>query len=356
VSITDVTTDVERAIHGAVGRATVSASASGATPGRGLTRRAWLARLVGGALLAALLATLPFAMHWAGPAYAVDYGLIVAMTVLSISVLGWIGEISLAPVAQMGFGVVAVNVCQVHHIPFGFTLPLVALSSLPISLVLAAFTLRLKGVSFAIATLAFAYMAHKTFFLEYLGTYGAFGGTGTTQVARPSFVRTDESLYYLELAVLMAVALLCYAINRSRVGARFTALRESEMAFSTLGHPPAAYRFFAICLSGAIATVAGALFVYLQLQVPSNLLLPAQAVLFFGYAVAGGLGSVTGALAAGAVFGAIPKYLETLTKSEFLNYDLFVIGLVVFVVMMKAPGGLAEVGRRLWRRIEGSPA
>ena len=249
---------------------------------------------------------------------------------------------------------VAVNVCQVHHVPFGFTLPIVAIASIPISLVLATFTLRLKGVSFAIATLAFAYMAHKTFFLTYLGTYGAFGGTGTRQVVRPSFVRTDESFYYLELAVLVGLAVLCYGIQRSRVGTRLTALRESEMAFSVLGHPPAAYRFFAIVLSGAIATLAGALFVYLQLQVPSNLLLPAQAVLFFGYAVAGGLGSVGGALAAGAVFGAIPKYLETLTKSGFLTYDLFAIGLAVFVVMMKAPGGLAEIGRRVWRRLEGS--
>jgi branched-chain amino acid transport system permease protein len=318
--------------------------------------RVRMVRLVGITTLVVLLATLPYAMKWAGPAFAVDYGLIVAMAVLSISVLGWIGEISLAPVAQMGFGVVAVNVCQVHDVPFGFTLPIVVLASVPISLVLAAFTLRLKGVSFAIATLAFAYMAHKTFFLTYLGTYGAFGGTGTRQVVRPGFVRTDESFYYLELAVLIGLALVCYAIQRSRVGTRLTALRESEMAFSVLGHPPAAYRFFAIVFSGAIATLAGALFVYLQLQVPSNLLLPAQAVLFFGYAVAGGLGSVGGALAAGAVFGAIPKYLETLTKSGFLTYDLFVIGLVVFVVMMKAPGGLAEIGRRVWRRLEGHPA
>ena len=321
-----------------------------------LTMRARMARLFGAGVLVAALATAPFSMGWAGPAFAVDYGLIVAMAVLAISVLGWIGEISLAPVAQMGFGVVAVNWCQVHDIPFGFTLPIVAVASIPISLVLATFTLRLKGVSFAIATLAFAYMAHKTFFLEYLGTYGAFGGTGTRQVVRPEFVRTDESFYYLELAVLLGMALICYAIQRSRIGIRLTALRESEMAFSTLGHPPAAYRFFTIVLSGAIATVAGGLFVYLQLQVPSNLLLPAQAVLFFGYAVAGGLGSVGGALAAGAVFGALPKYLETLTKSGFLTYDLFAIGLVVFVVMMKAPGGLAEIGRRLWRRIEGTPA
>src|SRR2546423_12764629 len=190
-----------------------------------LTARARTVRLAGTALLVIVLLTLPYSMRWAGTAFALDYGLVVGMAVLAVSVLGWIGEISLAPVAQMGFGVVAVNVCQVHTIPFGFTLPIVALSSLPISLLLAAFTLRLKGVSFAIATLAFAYMAHKTFFLEYLGTYGAFGGSGTRQVVRPSFVRTDESIYYLELAVLIAVALLCYAIQRSRVGTRLTALR-----------------------------------------------------------------------------------------------------------------------------------
>ena len=121
-------------------------------PPPALTVRAWVARLVGAGVLVAVVATLPFSMRWAGPAFAVDYGLIVAMAVLAVSVLGWIGEISLAPVAQMGFGVVAVNVCQVHNVPFGFTLPIVAVASIPISLVLATFTLRLKGVSFAIAT------------------------------------------------------------------------------------------------------------------------------------------------------------------------------------------------------------
>jgi branched-chain amino acid transport system permease protein len=325
-------------------------------PAGPLTTRARITRLVGLAVLAVLLATLPYALHWAGPAFAIDFGLVIAMAVLSISVLGWIGEISLATVALMGYGVVAVNFLQEAGVPFGFILPIVALGSLPLSLMLAAFTLRLKGVSFAIATLAFGYMAHKTFFLTRLGTYGAFGGSETGQVQRPSFMLSDEAFYYFLLAVLTVLAAVCYAIQRSRIGTRLTALRESEMAFCVLGHPPAAYRFFTICLSGAIAGVAGACFVLLQLQVPSNLLFPSQAVLYFGFAVAGGLGSVGGAIAAGAVFGALPKYLETLTKGDFLHYDLFFIGLVVFVVMMKSPGGLADMAVRTWRRVEGRPA
>jgi branched-chain amino acid transport system permease protein len=304
-------------------------------------------------MLLCFLAVAPFAMHWAGPAFAVDYGLIIAMAVLAVSILGWIGEISLAPVAQMGCGVVVVNICQNAGIPLVLTLPIVALSSIPISLILAAFTLRLKGVSFAIATLAFAYMAQKTFFQTYLGTYGAFGGDQTKTVARPDLIATDESFYYVLVASLAAAAALCYAIQRSRIGARLTALRESEVALSVLGHPPAAYRFFTICLSGAIASVAGAYFVLLHGVVPSIYFQPALAVLYFGFAVAGGLGSVGGALAAGAVFGALPRYLETLSEGRFVAYEQFFIGLVVFGVLLVSPGGLAEISRRVWRRVEG---
>jgi branched-chain amino acid transport system permease protein len=322
-----------------------------------LTTRARAARVAGTVVLILVAATLPYALRWAGPPYSVDYGLVIAMIVLAISVLGWIGEISLAPVAQMGVGVLVLSACQQAEVPFGLTFPIVALTSVPISLVLAAFTLRMKGVSFAIATLAFAYMAHKTFFQTQLGTYGAFGATTTEDaVVRPGFIASDNAFYYLLLAILLAMAGVCYAIQRSRIGTRLTALRESEMAFSVLGHPPAAYRFFTICLSGAIASIAGACLGYLQLLVPAEPdLLPAKAVLYFGFAVAGGLGSVGGAILAGAFFGALPKYLETLTKSGFLTYDLFFIGLAVFLIMLKAPDGLAGIGRRLWRRIEGNP-
>jgi branched-chain amino acid transport system permease protein len=147
---------------------------------------------------------------------------------------------------------------------------------------------------------------------------------------------------------------ICYAVNRSRIGVRLTALRESEMAFSVLGHPPAAYRLFTICLSGAIATVAGAYFVFLQGLVPSYYFAPGLAVLYFGFAVAGGLGSIGGAVAAGGVFGALPRYFETLSEGRFVAYDQFFIGLVVFAVMLWLPGGLGGMARRAWHRVEGT--
>ena len=321
---------------------------------RRFTTRALVTRSAGGVTLAVLLLTLPYALHWAGPAYAVDYGMTIAMVVLGISVLGWIGEISLASVAQMGAGLVLVNLLQQAGVPFAFIIPIVAVSSIPVSLVIGVFALRLRGVYFAIATLAFAYMAQKTFFSTYLGINGSFGGSQSKPITRPEFVSSDEALYYLMLGSLILMVIACWMIRRSRIGTALTALSDSEMAFAVLGHPPGRYKLFTICLSGVIATVAGAYFGLLQLLVPSDYFHPGLAVLYFGFAAAGGLGSVGGAVAAGLVFGGLPRYLESLSAGRFVAYDRFFAGLLVLVLVVKAPGGLADIGRRLWRRIEGA--
>ena len=318
-----------------------------------MTRRMVLTRIVGLGILIPFVLTMPYALKWAGPAYAVDYGVIIAMVVLGISVLGWIGEISLAPVAQMGFGLVVVNYLQSAEVPFALILPIVAIASVPISLILGAFALRLRGVYFAIATLAFAYMAQKTFFQSYLGVQGGFGGGDSKTISRPAFFADDMHFYYLLMGSLLLIGAICWAINKSWIGTSLTALRESEMAFSCLGHSPGSYKMFAICLSGAIASVAGAYFGMLQGLVPANYFNPGLAILYFGFAVAGGLGSVGGAIVAGLAFGALPRYFDTISEGKFVAYDQFVIGIVVVLIVIKVPGGLADIGRRAWKRIEG---
>jgi branched-chain amino acid transport system permease protein len=310
-------------------------------------------RAIGVTLLVAFVATMPYDMKWAGSSFALDYGVIIGMAVLSMSVLGWIGEFTLATVAQMGFGLVVVNLLQDAGLPFALILPVVILSSIPISILLGVFALRLKGVDFAIATLAFGYTAQKTFFQTYLGVQGGFGGTESKAISRPAGFTGSEGFYYLIMASLLVMALICWAVNRSWIGTSLTALRESEAAFSVLGHSPGAYKLFTICLSGAIATVAGAYFGMLQGLVPSNYFQPALAILYFGFAVAGGMGSVAGAVVAGTAFGAIPKYFDSLSEGHFVGYDQFFIGIVALIVVLWIPGGLADVGRRLWRRIEG---
>ncbi|HEV7687252.1 MAG TPA: branched-chain amino acid ABC transporter permease [Acidimicrobiia bacterium] len=326
-----------------------------APPKRSPLNRRTILRTIGLTVLTAFVLTMPYDMNWAGSAFALDYGVIIGMVVLSVSVLGWIGEFTLAVVAQMGFGLVVVNLLQNAGMPFLVIIPVVILSSIPISILLGVFALRLRGVYFAIATLAFGYMAQKTFFQSYLGVQGGFGGTDSKAISRPAGFQGSESFYFLLMGSLLLMALICWAVNKSWIGTSLTALRESEAAFSVLGHSPGSYKMFTICLSGAIATVAGAYFGMLQGLVPSNYFQPALAVLYFGFAVAGGMGSVGGACVAGIAFGAIPKYFDSLSEGKLVGYDQFFIGVVALAVVLWAPGGFAVIGRRIWRRLEGSP-
>ncbi len=311
--------------------------------------RVVIPRLVGIAILVPLLLTLPYSLKWAGPAYALDFGLVVAMATLSISVLAWIGEITLATLAQMGMGVVGVYFLEQHGVPFAAVLPIMVVASVPVSLVIGVFALRLRGVYFAIATLAFAYLAQKTFFQTYLGGQGGFDQI----IKRPDYASDDYRLYYLIMGSLIAVAVICGVIRRSWIGTRITALRNSEMAFAVLGHSPARYKLFTVCLAGAIATVAGVYYGVLQQVVPANYFSPILAVLYFAYAVVGGFGSIGGAIAAGLIFGTLPKYVNSLSEGRFVGYDQFFAGFLALLIILTTQGGLQEVGRRLWRRIEG---
>jgi branched-chain amino acid transport system permease protein len=317
-------------------------------PGRVGLRTAAV-RAAGGLAFVGLFLSLPRALDWAGPAYAIDFGLIVALAVLSASVVGWIGEITLATLAQMGMGVVLLNSLQNHSVPFALVLVVAALSSIPVSLLIGFFALRLRGVNFAIATLAFAYLAQKTFFQSYLGVQGGF----EKPITRPSFVSSDIRLYYLIAGFTLLAALACWVVRRSWIGTRIDALRDSDMAFAVLGHSPGAYKLFTICLAGMIATVAGVFYGILQQVVPANYFNPILAIAYFAYAVVGGLGSIGGAIAAGLIFGSVPKYLDALSQGRFVGYDEFFAGLVALAVILLIPGGLSEIGQRLRRRAEG---
>jgi branched-chain amino acid transport system permease protein len=319
-------------------------------PGR-LRPRALIARTIGFTLLGIGLFTLPGMLSWAGPTYALAVGMVVALAVLSVSVLGWTGEISLATLAQMGMGVFVLNFLQDRGVAFAAIVPIAMLSSIPVSLVLGVFALRLRGVYFAIATLAFATLAQKSFFQSYLGSEGGF----EKPLQRPSYLSTDKHVYYLEVGTLVVVAAACYLILRSPIGTRLAAMRDSEMAFAVLGHSPARYKLFTVCLAGAIATLAGTYYGILQQVVAANYFNPSLAIAYFAYAVVGGLGSIGGAIGAGLVFGSLPRYLETLSQGKLAGYDLFFAAAMALVIVLWVPGGIAALGRRIWSVVEGRP-
>lgn len=314
-----------------------------------LTPRTRTARLVLAAVLLTLALIGPKPFEHQAPPFAMDVGLVYALIVLGVSVLGWIGEISVAVVPQMGLGLIVMNWSQRHGWPFVVGLAAVVLASIPFSVLLGMFALRLRGINFVIASLAFGYLVQQSLMIKYFGSNPAkYGG-----LTRPHVVRTDAAYYYWLLGSLVLAAAVCYMIQRSRIGRAVTAMRDSETAFWTLGHSRAVYKVLVVCLSGAIATLGGAYFALLLGQVPASYYSPGLAFVFLGFALAGGLGSIGGSIAFGVLFVSIPKYMEGATPGPASKYDFLFYGISSLVIFLWVPGGIGGLGRRLWARIEG---
>jgi ABC-type branched-subunit amino acid transport system permease subunit len=236
----------------------------------------------------------------------------------------------------MGFGLIVIDYLQGRGWPFGLVLLGVVASSIPVSLIVGMFALRLRGVSFVIASLALGYLAQRSILAEYLGA----GASDKGEVSSPRYLASQDRFYYWLLASVVLVTAACYLVQRSRVGRAISAMRDSETAFWTLGHSPARSKLFTV-------------YAMLLVRVPALYYQPGLAIVFFGFALAGGMGSIGGAVAAGLFFGALPKYLEAYTSGGFTRYDFFFYGLFSLLIFMKIPGGLGGLGRRLWARLEG---
>ena len=117
-------------------------------------------------------------------------------------------------------------------------------------------TLRLRGIFFAIATLALAVV------LQTLITNWEFvGGSSGVYAIRPKHVPVFgsyiEYMVFLMLALAVVVVTVSRAIETSGLGLGFIAIRDDEVAAEATGVPTLRLKLIATTLSGAFMGMAG---------------------------------------------------------------------------------------------------
>jgi branched-chain amino acid transport system permease protein len=152
---------------------------------------------------------------------------------------------------------------------------------------------------------------------------------------------------FMLAAVCFVVGL--YAAQRlreSRPGRAMIALGQSETAAQSLGISEPKYNVIAMGISGLYAGVAGALFVPLVLFIAPESFAINLSILLIAMVVIGGLGSNVG-----TVFGVVLlSTIDEQTGDLSGGVATVLYGLVIMVLVVVAPGGLANVGRRLRSR------
>jgi ABC-type branched-subunit amino acid transport system ATPase component/ABC-type branched-subunit amino acid transport system permease subunit len=285
------------------------------------------------------------------PAWLPDYrlnqvsvALVFGLLAVSLVVLtGWGGTVSLGQFALLGVGgVVAGDVIAKWNGDLFLALAAGALAGAVVAVLIGLPALRVRGLFLAVTTLAFAVAVDAFFFNP-----ANYGDQMPASVVRPvlwkRFALAHEGdLYLVCLGALLLAIVLLRGVRRARPGRAIVAARDNLRAAEAAAVPTTRVRLGAFALSGAIAGVAGGLYVLVVGGVGFHTFQPADSILVFSMTVIGGF-SVSGAL----LGVALVEWLGIV----FPKAQLILAGTGLLFVLAVFPEGLAGIVERLRDRL-----
>lgn len=311
------------------------------------------------AMIAGAMAVLGLLMLLFFDRIGTDYSYLAGYTILQFVVLatawnilgGYAGYVNFG---SAGFFAVGAYTSVALNKMFGLSvlacLPAAALAAGVLGLAMGYLTLRLRGIFFAIATLALAIV------LQTLVTNWEFvGGARGAFIMRPQEIAFFGSyaryLFVLMLVMAIGSVLIARAIEKSWVGRGLAALRDDEVAAQCSGVPALPLKLFATVLSGAMMGMAGAPFPFFVSYVdPVTVFSLSIAVNTIAAPLIGGTAKWIGPVI-GAVLLTSLQQGATVIISSAVN--LLFVGIILIVFVAVAPNGILGFLRKLKERWHG---
>ncbi len=213
--------------------------------------------------------------------------------------------------------------------------------------VIGALIVKLRGVYFAMVTIAFGQVFFFIAFRWNALTGGDDGLTGWHRLpinlgfTRVDILGNDKAFYYMVLAVFALSVAVMALLLRSPFGRTLLAIRENERRARFLGIPIERHLWFSFVISCFFVSIAGTLYALLNNFTDPRALRWDLSGNFVIMAVLGGMRSFWGPLVGAAIFVVLQDYISSHTE----NWMSFV-GLFFVLVVLFFPRGVLGVFRR----------
>jgi branched-chain amino acid transport system permease protein len=208
-------------------------------------------------------------------------------------------------------------------------------------------TLRLRGVFFAIATLALAIVL-QTLVVNWSFVGGSRGAYVIPANTVPVFGPYIQYLFALMLLLTVIALTSARLIERSSLGVGFATIRDDELAAEACGVPTLKLKLIATVLSGALMGMAGAPFpFYIGYTEPGSVFDLGYAVNSIAMPMIGGTTSWAGPLIGAVLLGTLQQ-VATVTISSAAN--LLIVGLLLIGFVIVAPSGIVGLWQGWWRK------
>jgi len=270
---------------------------------------------------------------------------LISFIALSAYLLLIAGELSFGQQAFFGVGAYAAGILTAIY---GWPLPLAALGAMTCgaaaALLVGLPTLRLRGLYFAMATLAAAEMFRILFELFHFqraidGDLVGPDGTQGFRGIRWIFEHGIEPIHFLALVwALLAAAVIAFVLlERSRLGATLRATGLDPELAASVGVPILRVKLGVVAAAGALAALGGALFAHHNTYIEPRNFDIMLGVHSLAYALIGGLGTAFGPLLGVALD------IGVLESTRFFHgYRMIVFGGLVAILLALRPRGLLD--------------
>jgi branched-chain amino acid transport system permease protein len=256
--------------------------------------------------------------------------------------LGFTGVLSFGHAAYFGLGAygtaMAIKYWGVGSIP---AIVLGVIVATIAAMIIGALIIKLRGVYFAMVTIAFGQVFYFIAFRWNAVTGGDDGLTGWRRLpikfgfAELDIVQNDRAFYYFALAVFaVCVAAMAVLLN-SPFGRSLIAIRENERRARFLGVPIEFHVWLSFVISCLFVSAAGGLYALLNNFIDPRALRVDLSGNLVIMAVLGGMRSFWGPLIGAAIFVALQDYVSSQTQNW-----MSVIGLVFVLVVRFFPRGV----------------
>jgi branched-chain amino acid transport system permease protein len=219
-----------------------------------------------------------------------------------------------------------------------------------VAFVLGALASRITGLYFLMLTLVYAVIG----FFVFAQIVELSGPGGLTSIHRPELMGPPVRIYYAALFLSVLAYVGFRALGTTPFGLTLQGVRDDPVRMSSLGFNVPLHRTLAFTLAGFVAGLGGVLNVWWNGQIdPASIAIDPSLILLI-MAVIGGISYFKGAWLGAFVYVLVFTYLRDIplvaqlgiTEARFKT----VIGVVVLLIMVLSPEGLAGVLERVRRR------
>ena len=214
---------------------------------------------------------------------------------------------------------------------------------------------RVRGVSFAMVTLAVAEGGLVLVQRNPNGLTNGSDGFGLEYSNLPDAlvgVANTRNLYWLAAVVLLVVYVAVWAVTTSSPGRVWQGLRDNEQRIEVIGLRPYTFKLLAFVIAGFLVSLIGVVYAVVQGGVDPRVLSGNFSLSFLVMAVLGGLGTRWGAALGGFLYTLLNTRLTTLaSEAAFeglptiirgpLEEPVFILGTLFVLIVLFAPSGIA---------------